>query len=45
MNLILKCLIPYDSSWRRLGLALDIIGFVTEDKNRSDGIYYVDLVK
>jgi len=32
---------PYDRSWRRLGLALDIIGFVTEDKNRSDGIYYV----
>jgi len=32
---------PYDRSWRRLGLALDIIGFLTEDKNRSDGIYYV----
>ena len=32
---------PYDRAWRRLGLALDIIGFVTEDKNRSDGIYYV----
>ena len=32
---------PYDRSWRRLGLALDIIGFLTEDKDRSDGIYYV----
>ena len=32
---------PYERSWRRLGLALDIIGFVTEDKNRSEGIYYV----
>lgn len=32
---------PYDRSWRRLGLALDIIGFLIEDKNRSDGIYYV----
>jgi len=32
---------PYDRSWRRLGLALDIIGFITEDKNRTDGIYYV----
>ena len=31
----------YDRSWRRLSLALDIIGFVTEDKNRSDGIFYV----
>ena len=32
---------PFDRSWRRLSLALDIIGFVTEDKNRSDGIFYV----
>jgi len=32
---------PYDRSWRRLGLALDIIGFITEDKNRSEGIYFV----
>jgi outer membrane protein assembly factor BamC len=32
---------PYDRSWRRLGLALDLIGFVTEDKNRSEGIYFV----
>lgn len=31
----------YDRAWRRLGLALDIIGFITEDKNRSEGIYYV----
>jgi len=37
----LKMLDPYDRSWRRLGLALDIIGFVTEDKNRSEGIFYV----
>ena len=32
---------PYERSWRRLGLALDIIGFATEDKDRSEGIYYV----
>jgi len=32
---------PFDRSWRRLTLALDIIGFITEDKNRSDGILYV----
>ena len=31
----------YERAWRRLGLALDLIGFVTEDKNRSTGIYYV----
>jgi outer membrane protein assembly factor BamC len=32
---------PFQRAWRRLGLALDIIGFVTEDKNRSEGIYFV----
>ena len=31
----------FDRSWRKLSLALDIIGFVTEDKNRSEGIFYV----
>ena len=37
----IKLFDPFDRSWRRLTLALDIIGFVTEDKNRSDGILYV----
>ena len=37
----IKMFDPYDRSWRRLGLALDIIGFLTEDKNRSEGIYFV----
>ena len=32
---------PYDRAWRRLGLALDIIGFITEDRDRSEGIFYV----
>ena len=40
-NFYIKMYDPYDRAWRRLGLALDIIGFVTEDKNRSEGIYYV----
>lgn len=40
-NTYIQMLDPFDRSWRRLGLALDIIGFVTEDKNRSEGIYYV----
>ncbi len=31
----------YDRGWRRVGLALDRIGFVIEDKDRSNGIYYV----
>ena len=32
---------PYDRAWRRLSLALDIIGFITEDRDRSKGIFYV----
>jgi outer membrane protein assembly factor BamC len=32
---------PFDRSWRRVGLALDRIGFTVEDRNRSEGIYYV----
>jgi outer membrane protein assembly factor BamC len=32
---------PYDRAWRRLSLALDMIGFITEDKDRSKGIFYV----
>lgn len=31
----------YDRGWRRVGLALDRIGFVIEDKDRSNGLYYV----
>jgi outer membrane protein assembly factor BamC len=31
----------FDRAWRRVGLALDRIGFVMEDKNRSEGIFYV----
>ena len=32
---------PFDRAWRRVGLALDIIGFIIEDKDRSNGIYFV----
>ena len=32
---------PFDRAWRRVGLALDVIGFVIEDKDRSNGIYFV----
>lgn len=40
-SVTLKLNEPFDRAWRRVGLALDRIGFVTEDKNRSEGIYYV----
>lgn len=32
---------PFDRAWRRVGLALDRIGFVVEDKNRDKGLFYV----
>lgn len=31
----------FDRGWRRVGLALDRVGFVTEDKDRSTGLYFV----
>ncbi len=34
----------FDRSWRRVGLALDRIGFTVEDRNREEGIYYVRYV-
>ena len=38
----------FSRAWRSIGIALDRVGFAVEDRNRSDGIYYVryrDLVK
>lgn len=32
---------PFDRSWRRVGLALDRIGFAVEDRDRAKGLYYV----
>lgn len=31
----------FDRAWRRVGLALDRIGFVVEDRDRSTGVFYV----
>ncbi len=31
----------FDRAWRRVGLALDRIGFVIEDKNRASGVFFV----
>ena len=28
-------------TWRRIGIALDRIGLLVEDRNRSDGVYYL----
>ena len=32
---------PFDRSWRRVSIALDMIGFLTEDRDRSKGLYFV----
>jgi outer membrane protein assembly factor BamC len=31
----------FDRAWRRVGLALDRVGFTVEDRDRSQGLYYV----
>ncbi len=35
---------PFDRAWRRVGLALDRVGFTVEDRDRSKGIYFVRYV-
>ncbi len=34
----------FDRAWRRVGLALDRVGFTVEDRNRDQGIYFVRYV-
>lgn len=34
----------FDRAWRRVGLALDRVGFVVEDRDRSQGQYFVRYV-
>ena len=31
----------FDRAWRRVGLALDRVGFTVEDRDRSKGVYFV----
>ena len=35
---------PFDRAWRRVGLALDRVGFTVEDRDRSQGMYFVRYV-
>ena len=32
---------PFDRAWRRVGLALDRVGFTVEDRDREKGVYFV----
>ena len=34
----------FDRTWRRVGLALDRVGFTVEDRDRSQGVYFVRYV-
>jgi outer membrane protein assembly factor BamC len=34
----------FERAWRRVGLALDRVGFTVEDRDRSQGLYYVRYV-
>ncbi|MCU0840491.1 MAG: outer membrane protein assembly factor BamC [Thiobacillaceae bacterium] len=35
---------PFDRAWRRVGLALDRVGFAVEDRDRAAGLYFVRYV-
>lgn len=35
---------PFDRAWRRVGLALDRVGFTVEDRDRTQGTYFVRYV-
>ncbi len=40
----LQVLESFDRGWRRVGLALDRVGFTVEDRDRSQGLYFVRYV-
>ena len=40
----LTVLDPFDRAWRRVGLALDRVGFTVVDRDRSKGVYFVRYV-
>ncbi len=40
-QIILKVNEEFDRAWRLTGVALDRIGFAVEDRNRSQGVYFV----
>ncbi|TAK45854.1 MAG: outer membrane protein assembly factor BamC [Betaproteobacteria bacterium] len=38
---LLQVFEPFDRAWRRIGLALDRVGFTVEDRDRQKGLYFV----
>ncbi|GAB3367212.1 MULTISPECIES: outer membrane protein assembly factor BamC [Giesbergeria] len=43
-TLVLQLNEGFDRAWRRVGLALDRTGFTVEDRDRSQGVYFVRYV-
>ncbi len=41
---VLELAEPFDRAWRRVGLALDRVGFTVEDRDRYKGTYFVRYV-
>jgi outer membrane protein assembly factor BamC len=41
---VLEVTEPFDRAWRRVGLALDRVGFTVEDRDRARGLYFVRYV-
>lgn len=38
---VLEVFEPFDRTWRRVGIALDRVGFTVEDRDRTKGLYFV----
>ena len=38
---VVRMLSDMDTAWRRVGLAIEHVGFVVEDRDRTKGLYYV----
>jgi outer membrane protein assembly factor BamC len=38
---LLEVFEPFDRAWRRVGLALDRVGFTVEDRDRQKGLFFV----
>jgi outer membrane protein assembly factor BamC len=38
---LLEVFEPFDRAWRRIGLALDRVGFTVEDRDRQKGLFFV----
>jgi outer membrane protein assembly factor BamC len=38
---LLEVFEPFDRAWRRIGLALDRVGFTVEDRDRQKGVFFV----